>query len=191
MLGIGRVKQLITQKRECKKFCKKGKNIFLGKRSEVRCSQYITCGNNVIIGEESKLFCSNRIENVKKPMLTIGSNFHATRRLTVQCCNFVKIGENVLVASDVFIIDYNHGMNPQTPCYLDNPLESKGGVEIGDGVWIGNNCIILQNVSIGEKSIVGAGSIVTKDVPPYSIVAGNPAKVIKKYDFFAKKWVNV
>lgn len=191
MLGIGRVKQLVTQRREKKAFCRKGKNVLLGKHCEIRHSHYMMCGNNVVIGEYSKLLCYNRIENVEKPVLIIGSNFNATRRLTVQCGNSIKIGDNVLIASDVFIIDYNHGTDPQTPNYLDNPLETKGGVEIGDGVWIGNNCVILQNVSIGKKSIVGAGSVVTKSIPPYSIAVGNPAKVIKKYNHSTEKWVNI
>lgn len=191
MLGISRIKQFIKKNREKIAFCRKGKRILLGKHSEIRQSKYMLCGNNLIIGEYSKLFCYKRIENIDKPVLIIGSNFNATSRLTIQCCNSIKIGDNVLVASDVFIIDYNHGMDPLTLSYLDNHLESKGGIEIGDGVWIGNNAIILQNVNIGRKSIVGAGSVVTKDVPPYSIVAGNPAKVIKKYDHSRKKWINV
>lgn len=191
MLGIGRVKQIITQIKEKNAFCKKGKNIHLGKHCEIRQSQYMMCGNNVVVGENSKLLCYNRIENVDEPRLIIGSNFNATRRLTVQCSNSVKIGDNVLISSDVFIIDYNHGTDPRTPNYLDNPLETKGGVEIGDGAWIGNNCVILQNVSIGKKSIVGAGSVVTKSIPPYSIAVGNPAKVIKQYDHSTEKWVNI
>lgn len=191
MLGIGRVEQLVKRIREKRAFCRKGKNVLLGRNCEISQSQYMICGNNVVIGENSKLLCYNRIENVGKPVLKIGSNFNATRRFTVQCGNSVKIGDNVLISSDVFIIDYNHGTDPRTPNYLDNPLETKGGVEIGDGVWIGNNCVILQNVSIGKKSIVGAGSVVTKSIPPYSIAVGNPAKVIKKYDHSTEKWVNI
>lgn len=189
MLGLGRAKHYLLQKMEIRAFCRKGKNILLGKHCEVRLSQFMECGNSVVIGENSKLLCYNRVSDVERPILRIGSDFHATRRFTIQCANSVIIGDNVLVASDVAIIDYNHGLDPRTTNYLDNPLESKGGVRIGNGVWIGNNCVILQNVSIGEKSIIGAGSVVTKDIPPYCIAAGNPAKVIKEYDHIANKWV--
>lgn len=61
-------------------------------------------------------------------------------------------------------------------------VESKGEVIIGDNVWIGDKCTILQNVHIGDGVIVAANSVVTKDVPPYSVVGGNPAKVLKKIE---------
>ena len=61
-------------------------------------------------------------------------------------------------------------------------VDVKGEVHIKHDAWIGAGCIILPNVTIGEFSIVGAGSVVTKSVPPFSVVAGNPARVIKKID---------
>ena len=60
-------------------------------------------------------------------------------------------------------------------------LSSKGIIKIGDNVWIGDKATILSNVSIGDGSIVAANSVVTKNVPPYSVVAGNPARVIKTF----------
>ena len=80
--------------------------------------------------------------------------------------------------------------SPLTKIYLDNPLNiSGGGVTIENGVWIGNNVIILPNVTIGEKSIVGAGSVVTKSIPAYSVAVGNPAHVIKHFDFETNIWI--
>ena len=57
-----------------------------------------------------------------------------------------------------------------------------GGIFIGNNVWIGANCCILPNVHIGDNCVIGAGSVVTKDIPSNSVAAGNPAKVIKKID---------
>lgn len=94
-------------------------------------------------------------------------------------CESIKIGKNVMIAPNCAIYSYNHGLKPGE-LILDQPLESKGPVIVGDGVWIGFGTIINSGVTIGEGAAVGAGSVVTKDVPPNSIAAGNPAKVIKK-----------
>lgn len=186
------IKRKINAYRERRRFFKRNPGVRANNTLKLKKSEYIKCGDNVIIGEESRLLCwdyynGKSLEHT--PCLTIGSNFHATRKLTIQCAKNITIGNNVLIASDVFIIDYNHGMNPLTPNYLDNPLVLSDGVNINDGAWIGNNVVILGGVTIGEKAIVGAGSVVTRDVPPYTIVAGNPATVIKKYDFEKEKWV--
>ena len=160
---------------------------------QLRLSKYISCGTNIAIGENSKLLCWDSYNGKKfetSPSIIIGSGVRITRNLTIQCANRVQIGDNVLIASDVFIIDYNHGNSPLTKNYLDNPLNISGrGVAIENGVWIGNNVIILPNVTIGEKSIVGAGSVVTKSIPAYSVAVGNPAHVIKHFDFETNIWI--
>ena len=70
---------------------------------------------------------------------------------------------------------------------MSQPLSAKN-VYIGNGCWIGEQVCILSGVSIGEKCIIGAGSVVTKSIPDYCIAAGNPAKVLKKYNFETKRW---
>ena len=156
--------------------------------------EFIHPAGDLFIGENSRLLCWSSYNScppqLLHPNLKIGKNFHATRNLTIQCAGNITIGDDVLVASDVFIINYNHGMSPQTSSFLDNQLEVSD-VIIDDGVWIGNNVIILPGVHIGKKAIVGAGSVVTKDVPPYSIAGGNPAKVIKKFNCETLKWERI
>lgn len=191
MLGI---KSRIRKCKDIIKFRLKNKSVAVGKNIILRNPQYISCGKNVVIGDESKLLCwdsygEEQYSNL--PEIQIGDNFHATRNFTVQCAQKVVFGRDVLVASNVFIIDYNHGLNPLTMSYLENPLIRGGGVFVDDGVWIGNNVIILPNVHIGKKSIIGAGSVVTKDIPEYCIAVGNPAKVVKKFDIKEKKWKQV
>lgn len=100
----------------------------------------------------------------------------------------IVLGNQVLLASNILISSENHGMNPECDIpYMDQQLET-ASVSIGDGAWIGERVIILPGVRIGEKAIVGAGSIVTKTVPAYSIAVGNPAKIIKKYNFESHCW---
>lgn len=162
---------------------------------EVTASQYIHIGNNCHIGPKSKLLCgdiykSGLKEQILHPSLHIGNNFNATRELVIQCRGNINIGNNVLIASNVFIIDYNHGSDASTVNYLDNQLEIKE-VVIEDGVWIGNNVIVLPGVHIGEKSIIGAGSVVTKDIPSYCLAVGNPARIIKKWESQTKRWIHI
>ncbi|MCD8274126.1 MAG: sugar O-acetyltransferase [Alistipes sp.] len=96
-----------------------------------------------------------------------------------QCCTFfgrggITLGENVLVGPKVNIITINHDPDPE------NRSATYGRpVVIGDNVWIGINSTILPGVSIGCGAIIGANSVVTKDVPPMTVVAGNPARIIK------------
>jgi maltose O-acetyltransferase len=92
----------------------------------------------------------------------------------------VKIGDNVMMGPDVIIFSRNHVFENRMV-----PMNVQGGTEgnpvlIGDDVWIGARAIILPGVHIGKGAIVGAGAVVSKDVPEYAIVAGNPARVIKQ-----------
>lgn len=158
---------------------KNGKGI--SKKINLKNENYIVVGNNCNIGDNSHLLCYNKyLDQEFSPKLEIGDNFHATRQLTIQCCNEVQIGKNVLIGSNVFIIDYNHGgyIPNEDKGYIGNRLESKR-IIIEDNTWIGQNAIILPGVTIGKGAIVGAGAVVTKNVPPYSVVGGNPARIIK------------
>lgn len=90
-----------------------------------------------------------------------------------------RIGDHVMMAPEVLILGGNHRFDRvDIPMMFQGNVEY-GPVEIGNDVWIGSRVIILPGLKIGEGSIIGAGSVVTKDVMPYSIVAGNPAKLIK------------
>ena len=121
------------------------------------------------------------------PNVSIGKEVRVTEKLIIQCAGKIEIGNNVLIARNVFMVDYNHGLNPENGNYLDNLLKVDE-ITIGDGVWIGNNVIILPGVHIGEKAIIGAGSVVTHNVAEYTMVAGNPATVKKKWNVEEKKW---
>ena len=86
----------------------------------------------------------------------------------------IRIGSDVSIGPEASILTLGH--DPQSPVFAD----IGGEVTIGDRVWIAYHAIILPGVTIGEGAVVGAGAVVTKDVEPYTIVAGNPAKTIKK-----------
>lgn len=100
---------------------------------------------------------------------------------------FLKIGSYVSISADVkFILGGNHIMDRLSTFPFDtffyelgDVSTTKGPITIGDDVWIGMNSIILSGVTVGQGAVIAAGSVVTKDIPPYAIVAGAPAKVIR------------
>ncbi|MCC7317148.1 MAG: acyltransferase [Bacteroidales bacterium] len=99
----------------------------------------------------------------------------------------VKIGNDIMFAQNIVVSGLNHGyQDVNTPISLQ-PVETKQ-IIIEDNVWIGANAVITAGVIIGKQSIVAAGSVVTKSVPPFTIVGGNPAKILKSYNFSTKTW---
>lgn len=145
----------------------------------------ITIGNNVLLNSRSFGYHINMHSPVKlatsKPeaKIIIGENsrIHGT---CIHAYERIEIGKNCLIAANCQIIDSNrHELDFKNPeNRLKNSDKSKP-VFIHDNVWIGANSIILPGVTIGEGGVVAAGSIVTKDVPPFTLVGGNPAKIIK------------
>jgi len=102
----------------------------------------------------------------------------------------VLIGDNVMLAQNIVISGLNHGYE-----MIDIPPSEQKTITkqiiIQDNVWIGANCVVTAGVNIGKHSIIGAGSIVTKSVPDYCVALGNPAKIIKKYNFENNLWERV
>ena len=149
--------------------------------------KYIKVGKNVTIDEYARLDCYLTDKNI--PNFVIGDGTMIGFNCTFLCTTDLIIGHNVLIASNCFITTEDHGINPElNQKYLAQPLISKS-VIIEDNCWLGEKVIVCKGVKIGKFSIVGAGSVVTKDIPPYSIAVGNPAKVIKFYDFKVHDWV--
>lgn len=100
----------------------------------------------------------------------------------------VTIGHHTNIAQNVTISGLNHIFHDITKTIAEQGV-STSPILIGDDVWIGANAVILAGVEIGKHSVIAAGSIVTRSVPPYSVCAGNPAKIIKQYDFGKKEWI--
>lgn len=100
----------------------------------------------------------------------------------------VTIGHHTNIAQNVTISGLNHIFHDITKTIAEQGV-STSPILIGDDVWIGANAVILAGVEIGKHSVIAAGSIVTRSVPPYSVCAGNPGKIIKQYDFGKKEWI--
>lgn len=151
---------------------------------------YLIGANHINIGKNFASLPGVRIEAWEEfggekfnPIIKIGDNVTLNYRTHIGAICEVSIGNNVLMGSDVLVVDHNHGYN-YTAEELDVPprsrrLASRGGIIIEDNVWIGDKATILGNVHIGRGAVIGANSVVTRDVPEYSISAGVPARIIK------------
>lgn len=116
----------------------------------------------------------------RTPKIIIGDGCTILFRFQCNAAESVRIGNNVLIASNVLITDSDHIVEPGgIPVTRNDKLETIP-VEIGAGCWIGQNSVILKGVKLGDNCIVGANSVVTHDVPERTVVAGNPARRIKR-----------
>lgn len=164
---------------------KVGKWVDVRKGLKVISPSKISLGNNVQIGRYS------RISVYDWGGVEIEDNCQMGQFLSIIAGGDVIIRRNALIASYVAIISENHAIDPECGrSYSSQALISKN-IEIQENCWIGEKVVILPGVTIGEWSVIGAGSVVNSNIPPYSIAVGNPAKVIKRYDFETHLWVKV
>lgn len=132
----------------------------------------ITNRGGQIICENIALFPGVRLECQPGARIVIGNGTYLNRNTEVIAASSVSIGRDCMISWDVIIMDtHQHGLGGQPPVVRP--------VTIGDGAWIGARAIVLPGVTIGECAVIGAGAVVTKDVPPRTVVAGNPARVIR------------
>ena len=159
----------------------------------VRGKQYIKIGKGFTTGFNCRIDALNINNLGEKYLIEIGENVEINDEVHIGATEKIIIEDNVLIASKVYISDHNHGSYKGDE--QDSPMSIPKGrkiysspIRIEKNVWIGELCCILQGVTIGEGSIIGAMSVVTKDIPPYTIAVGSPAKLIKRYNFETKKW---
>jgi acetyltransferase-like isoleucine patch superfamily enzyme len=167
------------------KFASAGQNITIPYPFYVVNPKYIHIGNNV------NSMYGLRLEAIDKfgdeqytPKILIGNNVSFNTDCHIGCINSIIIEDGVLIASRVFITDHFHGDTSiryiNIPPAL-RPLTSKGPVVIKKNVWIGDGVVILPGITIGENTIIGANSVVTKSITDNVVAAGIPCRIISKF----------
>lgn len=155
-----------------------------GFRSRLASPDVLTRSRGIRIGKRVSIWKGSRIEALGgsrgfAPMIEIGDDTVIHLDFHCGAAESVKIGRDVLIAGRVYITDHDHVFDdPTKPARWAEGLVSKP-VVIEDGVWLGEGCVILKGVTIGTRAVVGANAVVTKDVPPFTVVGGIPARVIK------------
>jgi len=157
-----------------------------GFRSRLIDPDLLTNAKGIHIGPNVQIRKGARLEAIgptdgKIPKLSIGANTVIHLYFHCGAAESVKIGSDVLIAGGVFISDHDHVFDhPDKPARWSGELRTQP-VVVKDGVWVGEGAVILKGVTVGERAVVGANAVVTRDVPPYSVVGGNPARLIKSF----------
>lgn len=177
MLKIGLRWRLIALRT---KWYQKTKKLKLGEGVKILGSEEFTGGGHITIGENTRVapWCVFR---------EYGGHINIGKNCSINSfCHFsgnggIDIGNNVLIATQCVLISANHKFD-----LIDIPIceqgETRDAITIGDDCWLGAGVKILQGVTIGEGSVIGASAVVTKDIPPFSIAVGVPAKIVRKRD---------
>lgn len=128
------------------------------------------------------------ISQTFEPLISIGNRVTATGSLQVVAFTEITIEDDVMFAANVFVSDGAHGTTTGETPYKYQGITGIAPIRIGRGSWIGQNVVIMPGVTIGEHAIIGANSVVTRDVPARSVAVGTPARVVKRWDLTAQRW---
>lgn len=151
----------------------------------------MSLGSGVRIGRDCDFYAHPRGEVPDPVILRIGDGVHMGHRCNLSAAGSLEIEDKVMMGNDVYIGDHGHEYQDVATAIIDQPVTSWKPVKICRGSWLGTKSVVLPGVTVGEHSVVAAASVVTSDVPPKSVVAGAPARLIKRYDEAAGIWRRV
>lgn len=143
----------------------------------------ITVGKKVIIDKYSFIYLVTSYgKKIYTPTLCIWNNVWIWQNLTISCMGKIIIEDSVMMSRNVFIGDGIHDYQDISKPIIEQNMLYKGDVHIKKGAFIGINAVIMPGITIWKNAVVWANSVVTKDVPDFSVVAWSPAKIIKQYN---------
>ncbi len=160
--------------------------------------EYISNACSMHIGDRTSVGHSAHIELIHKyadvcysPKIEIGNDVYIGPNLYMVCIGKITIGDGSVLSEQVYVHDSNHGFDPECGLIMQQPLVHGGDITIGKNCFLGFRTAIMPDVTLGDHCIVAMGAVVTKSFPPYSMLAGVPAVLIKRYSFEEKQWIRV
>ena len=154
------------------------KQLRVGRNVEIDPRAFIARGGRVTLGDESVVRAGAMLLP-SSGSISIGNKTSINQYTVINGQGGVTIGNSVMVAAFVAIFAANHNFDNPALSILEQGTSTKGGIKIEDDVWIGTHAVILDGVIIGKGSVIGAGTVVTKNVLPYSVVTGVPGKRVR------------
>lgn len=175
-------------------FASVGRDVSVHYTCEVgrRVARRIEIGNSVTIGKHAWILSTVAADGAKEPCLIIGDNCLIDRFSQILARNYVQLERDVMVSSSVLIADHLHAYEDVTVPIRNQGATQGGRIYIRQGCWIGRGAAIVCDhgeLELGCHCVVAANSLVTRSFPAYSVIAGNPARVVKQYDPVKKVWV--
>lgn len=176
-----------------RKFKVAGRRISIGPHFVAHNPDRISVGDDVAIARGVTLRAltvypwSNSPQNFD-PEIVIGRGCYINRDCEIVATRRVMIGDDVMLAQGCLVSDNTHGYEDVSMPIKAQPLVATGEIRIGNGSWLGANCVVLGNVRIGRNCVVAAHSVVKEDLPDFSVAAGAPARIVKRWDASARAW---
>jgi acetyltransferase-like isoleucine patch superfamily enzyme len=164
------------------------KSSFIGSKVQFFGLKNISIGERCTIGDGSVFTINDR--SVVAKTLIIGDNTYIGRSNFFAVGKTIDIGPYCMFGNNCSIMCSDHKFDDPLMPYAMSGITLDKDIKIGANCWLGINVSIIGKVNIGHGCIIGANTVVTKDIPPFSIVVGNPFRVIKRFDFDNKRWVN-
>jgi acetyltransferase-like isoleucine patch superfamily enzyme len=173
-------------------FASKGRKLSLHFTSDVRNPQLMAIGDDVIVHRDVWLHAWPSDRNPSRTPLSVGDRVLIGRRSHISARNLVVIGDDTIVSAAVLIQDHGHAYDDATVPIRLQGIVPGGRIRIGKGSWIGQGAVIIcteGELVIGDNCVVAANAVVTRSAAPFSVISGNPARVVKQFDPTKGVWV--
>jgi len=173
-------------------FVRLGRNVSFHHTCDLLNTGLMAIGDSLTVHKDVWLHAHLSPECKGQPVLTIGDHCFIGRRSHIAAKNGIEIGSGVMLAASVLIQDHGHAFQDVTVPVRDQGVAEGGKIRIGDGCWIGQAAAVICDggeLALGRNCVVAANAVVTRSAPAYSVLLGNPARVVKQFDPVKGVWV--